>query len=273
MKLGHCERRITNMVFNSFTVSSTGEELLVSSVPVNLPYDPNSKPIQACQSAAADVTASVKATRKSRGTHLLPTLARLLSTRDNWYDIKNVEDYQYPGKFESSSPHRLGFAQDITLLPFYTNNDEHFLFNDIQIGKGKSRAARKVAIEVNGIQEELYYRIAPCAGVKICPVVDCNYIVSTKEHRPCPKHSDSEQPQLELAKECPVEFVYVWPADKEDKRRWLSGIVRTGNMVSSNLHNHPLNRPAKVPSKVVHDIEHAMELDPTLKTHDLITGE
>ena len=73
MKLGHCERRITNMVFNSFTVSSTGEELLVSSVPVNLPYDPNSKPIQACQSATADVTASVKATRKSRGTHLLPT--------------------------------------------------------------------------------------------------------------------------------------------------------------------------------------------------------
>ena len=255
MKLGHCERRITNMVFNSFTVSSTGEELLVSSVPVNLPYDPNSKPIQACQSAAADVTASVKATRKSRGTHLLPTLARLLSTRDNWYDIKNVEDYQYPGKFESSSPHRLGFAQDITLLPFYTNNDEHFLFNDIQIGKGKSRAARKVAIEVNGIQEELYYRIAPCAGVKICPVVDCNYIVSTKEHRPCPKHSDSKQPQLEQRSAQLSLFMY-------GIKRTSGGWNCTNWEVSSNLHNHPLNRP--VPSKVVHDIEHAMELDEDL---------
>ena len=148
----------------------------------------------------------------------------------------------------------------MTTLPFYSKDDEHFLFCDIQIGKGKLRAARKVTIAVDGNEEDLCYQIAPCGGVKQCPVEDCTYAVSTKEHRPCPYHAEQ---QLELVKECPVEFVYVWPADVGDKRRWLSGIVRTGDLKSSNLHNHPLNGPTKVPSKVVHDIQHALELDPT----------
>ena len=195
---------------------------------------------------------------------------KLLSSRENWFDIENTEDYQYPGKFKSDHPQRLGFVQDITTLPFYVKEDEHFLFNDIQIGKGKLRAARKVTITVDGNEEELYYRIAPCGGVKQCPVEDCTYTVSTKEHRPCPHHSEQ---QLELAKECSVESVYVWPADENDKWRCLSVIVRTGDLKSSNLHNHPLNGPTKVPSRIVHDIQHALEMDPTLKTHDIITGK
>lgn len=101
-----------------------------------------------------------------------------------------------------------------------------------------------------------------------CPVEDCTYTVSTKEHRPCPNHAEQ---QLELV-ERPVKFVCVWPADESDKWRWLSGIIRTGYLNTSNLYNHPFNGPTKVPSKVVHDIQHALELDPTLKTHDLFTG-
>lgn len=266
MQFGRCEGRITNMVFNSYTVSIAGEELLTSSIPVYLPNEPHKPVNQDCTSVSA---VNVKSTRKSKGSHLLPTLTRLLSSSENWYDINDAEDYQYPGKFKSAPPRRLGFAQDITLLPFYTKDDEHFLFNDIQIGKGKFRAPRKVAFTVDGNKEELYYRIVPCAGVRKCPVEDCNYTISTREHRPCPDHADQK---LELAKECPVEFVYVWPADEVDKRRWLTGIVRTGDLASNNLHNHPLNGPVKVPSKVVHDIEHALELDPTITTHDLVTG-
>ena len=126
-----------------------------------------------------------------------------------------------------------------------------------------------MTISVDGKEEDVY-QIAPCGGVKQCPVEDCPYTVSTKEHRPCPNHAEQ---QLEVVKECPVEFVYVGPADEGDKRQWLSGIIRTGDLKSSNLHNHSLNGPSKVLSKVVHDIQRSLELDPTLKTHDLITGE
>lgn len=268
MHLGHGQGRITSMVFNSYSVTAAGEELLTSPTQVLLPCEPH-RPVQARTTATANSTTSIKQIRKSKGNHLLPTLTKLLSSRENWYDIKNTEDYQYPGKFKAAPPQRLGFAQDITTFSFYSKDDEHFLFNDIQIGKGKLRAARKVTTAVDGIEEELYYRIAPCGGVKRCPVKECTYTVSTKEHRSCPNHAEQK---LELVNECPVEFVYVWPADEGDKRRWLSGIVRTGDLKSSNLHNHPLNGPTKVPSKVVHDIQHALELDPTLKTHDLITG-
>ena len=68
-----------------------------------------------------------------------------------------------------------------------------------------------MTISVDGKEEDLYYRIAPFSGVKQRPVKDCPYTVSTKEHRPCPKHAEQ---QLELVKECPVEFVYMWPADE-----------------------------------------------------------
>lgn len=74
-----------------------------------------------------------------------------------WYDIEKPDDYQYPGKFCFDHPKRLGFAADITKLPFYTKEDEHFLFSDIQISKGKPRAPRKITVSLNGTDEELYY--------------------------------------------------------------------------------------------------------------------
>ncbi len=43
-------------------------------------------------------------------------------------------------------------------------------------------------------------------------------------------------------------------------------------MRASNLHSHPLNGASKVPSKVVHDIREKVSEDPTIKTHDIITG-
>ena len=43
-------------------------------------------------------------------------------------------------------------------------------------------------------------------------------------------------------------------------------------MKLNNLHNHNIHGPTKVPSKIVEDIRHTVKLDPTLKTHDLVTG-
>ena len=52
----------------------------------------------------------------------------------------------------------------------------------------------------------------------------------------------------------PVEFVY----DQKDKVPWLTGIVRTGDLESTILQNDSLHGLRKVSSKVVHDIQHAL---------------
>ena len=78
---------------------------------------------------------------------------------------------------------------------------------------------------------------------------------------------------LELGGDCSVEFVYVWPDDHDDKRRWLSGLSQTGDLHASNLHNHPLHGTSKIPSKVIHDIREKVAADPTIKTHDIITDK
>ena len=81
------------------------------------------------------------------------------------------------------------------------------------------------------------------------------------------------QPLCNVGGDCSVEFVYVWPDDHDDKRRWLSGLSRTGDLHASNLHNHPLHGASKIPSKVIHDIREKVAADPTIKTHDIITGK
>ena len=164
---------------------------------------------------------------------------------------------------------RLGFCLDITSLSFYNPEDKHFLFHDIQISKGKPRMPQKIATVVDQTEEEIYYQIVPCGGVKQCPVENCTYITSTREHQNCTNHPDKE---LVVQNECQVEFVYVWPENTDDNRRWLSGLLRRSDLQSSNLHNHRLNKESKVPSKVVHNIQNALEKDQTLTTHDIMTG-
>ena len=268
MQLGHGEGRISNMVFNSYVLTEAGEQHLQSPTLLMLPtIDHHST--STIQVETKEANESMKQTRQSKGTHLLPVLTKLLCSSANWYNIESPEDYQYPGIFRVAYPQRLGYASDISALPFYTQKDEHFLFNDIQISKGKLRAPRKVKFVVDGKEEFLNYRIAPCGGIKCCSVEDCHYTISISEHRSCPDHAGAE---VIVSKECPVEFVYVWPANSEDKRRWISGIIRVGDLKSDNLHNHDIHGPTKVPSKIVQDIQHAVKLDPTIKTHDLVTG-
>ena len=263
---------MTEIVFNSYSITEAGRDFLATE-PLPSIALPSVRQRRSTLAPTLEneesSSAGTKLTRRSKGTHLLPELLALLSSSEMWYDIEKPDDYQYPGKFRFDHPKRLGFAADITKLPFYTKEDEHFLFNDIQISKGKPRAPSKITVSLNGTDEELYYRIAPCGGVRCCPAKDCSYCISVKERRLCPQH-----PEIALVStgSCPVEFVYVWPTSSDDKRRWHSGIVRRDDMKSNNLHNHPLPGPTKVPAKVVHDIQHAMSLDSSLKTHDILTG-
>ena len=43
-------------------------------------------------------------------------------------------------------------------------------------------------------------------------------------------------------------------------------------MKENNLHNHPLPGATKVPAKVTQDIQQAVLLDSSLKTHDIMIG-
>ena len=53
----------------------------------------------------------------------------------------------------------------------------------------------------------MYYRSAPCLGVKTCAEFSCDYVASIREKWNCKNH-----PQHKLQRcntDCPVEFVYV----------------------------------------------------------------
>ena len=145
---------------------------------------------------------------------------------------------------------------------------------------------------VDGKKEMLKYRIIPCGGVKICGATDakCDYVVSTRETRPCPNHpryklicqgeqvknhfvsTKYDQCHLTIGS-CPVEFVYLWPQDESDRRRWQSGIVRNGSMEVEDIHNHPMHSDSKIPAKVDSDIRKAIASNPHLKASDIVVGK
>ena len=80
--------------------------------------------------------------------------------------------------------------------------------------------------DVDGREEKMLYRIVPCGGAKLCPLFgeQCHYIVSTREHRRCPSHSTED---LIRSSTCPVEFVYIRPAEKSDCRTNIQCHVQT----------------------------------------------
>ena len=43
------------------------------------------------------------------------------------------------------------------------------------------------------------------------------------EKNNCKKHPNAKLVELQ---NCPVEFVYIFPVDLSDKRRWMGGIIR-----------------------------------------------
>ena len=113
-----------------------------------------------------------------------------MESKERWFPITSSDDYHFPGVFSSPFPQRMGYCEDISVLPNFEPTDEHFLFSDIQLGKGKARPVRSVEVTVDGKKELLKYRIIPCGGVKVCGATDvkCDYVVSTRETRPCPNH-------------------------------------------------------------------------------------
>jgi hypothetical protein len=128
-----------------------------------------------------------------------------------------------------------------------------------------------VKIDVGGICESIFYRFVPCGGVKLCGkhAEGCQFVAPTSSIKPCRQHPDAP---LERTEECPVLFFYIWPQDPNDNRRWLTGILRSGDLQSQNLHNHPMHNDTKIPAKVDSDLRRAIVDNPHLKTSDLVVG-
>ena len=127
MHIGTCQGRVTPIVFNTFSLTTSGLDFLSSAHDVLLPIISNEvgKVVSAtCESSTS--VQKVKLTRQSKGTHLLPVIKNLLSSKSNWFTIDSVDDYYFPGKFRTPYPQRLAFASDITAMPFYVPENEHF---------------------------------------------------------------------------------------------------------------------------------------------------
>lgn len=206
--------------------------------------------------------------RKGRGNHILNVAKQLISDKENWFPIKESNDYNFPGVFDSPFPQRLGYCKDVTKLPNYER--PHFFYSDIQIGKGKARPKRMIQMNIDGADENVYYRFAR-GRVKRCSMYSegCSYVVSTSTHKLCSQHPEAV---LEHTSDCPVDFFYIWPVDENDNRRWFTGITRCGDLQASDLHNHPHHKESEIPVKVDTDIRRAVLENPHLKSSDFMTG-
>ena len=269
MTLGKGHNLLGEMVFNSFTITPAGEAFLTNPTAVQLPsIRPTSNRLTSSQLKEGEE----KRKRQGRGSHALPVIRSLMASSDQWFSIASENDYHYPGVFTVPYPQRMAYCSDISTLAHYDPSNKHFLFTDIQFGKGKARAAQKVKMSVDGKDEDVWYRIVPCGGVKYCGKHEegCTYITSTRENRHCPQHPDVK---LIRSNECTVEFAYLWPVEENDTRRWITGFRRSGTNEESNLHNHPTHAAMKIPSKVENDIRQAVITNPHLKTKDIMTGQ
>ena len=125
---------------------------------------------------------------------------------------------------------------------------------------------------IGGRPEKLCYWMAECRGVKMCK--ECDHVVpSAYRKNNCKHHPTAE---LVEVRNCPVEFVYIFPADLDDHRRWIGGIIRSKDVPSHmNLHNHPVKHclSHKLPSRVTADIDKTLEDNPYLTTQQIATGQ
>ena len=267
---------MTDIVFAAYTVVEDGIVLLenVEDQEIILPAADDKWMLHKDTENAPlpDQQAANKSTqRKGKGAHALSVAKELISDRANWYDIESSDDYNFPGIFTKPYPKHLGYCEDISKLPNYEASDPHFLYSDIQIGKGKARPKCLIETNIDGRSENVYYRFVPCGGVKRCAMYTdgCSYVVLTNEIKSCSQHPDSP---LVCSGNCPVEFFYFWPENAKDMRRWLTRLVRT-DMHESDLHNHPHHKEKKIPPiKVDMDVRRAVIENPHLKTLDLLTG-
>ena len=207
--------------------------------------------------------------RVGKGKHLLPILKDLLCRTENWAPLDTKEKYQYPGWHNSSIGNVLYYTDNVKSLPQYS--ESHFLWSDIQLNK-TSTTKNKFTIQINSKEENLQYWLSHCNGVKKCG--ECDHILPKSYIKNnCKQHPTAD---LISTEGCAVEFVYIFPQNVEDHRRWIGGLIRSFEVAPmQNLHNHPigLSLNHKLPVKVISDITKTLQNNPYLTTRQLQCGQ
>jgi len=123
-----------------------------------------------------DVDLANKRLRLGKGKHMLPILKQMMAQEENWIKLTELdkERYQYPGVHSSPQGNQFYYITDVTNLPHYSENEPHFLWNDIQLGK-TSTSKNKATMTISGKSEEVCYWMSCCKGVKMC--AECDHVV------------------------------------------------------------------------------------------------
>ena len=224
-----------------------------------------------CTSAQASISWQNLITKKKRlgkGSNILTIVRKLLTQCENWLKVEDKKSYHFPGVLPKPMLQQLYYIEDISCLQ-QSCEDPHFVWKDIQLSKGQLNRDRLITVDVGGKKLEVFYRSAPCSGVKYCPHEGCTHLVPIKEKRACPHHNT----ELQKTHDCPVEFVYIHPKDSSDGRRWFGGIVRSQKAPTENLHNHKVHGSTKIAQCVKEKINDAIIANPALTPSEIACGK
>ena len=196
-----------------------------------------------------------------RGIRHLPKIRNALSASTNWYKITEKDQYQFPG-FQTQDQD-IGFCKSIKNIPgFGSHQRNHFMWEDNQLTKRhtNSKACQMV---INGENNEVILRRAPCEGVKVCEQDGCGYTVSKRQKKnKCQHHGDTHK--LKETGPCPAHLIYIWPSN-DDGWRWIG-------VVPGLKHNQSKPAPHVITQETKQKIKSALAADSTLTMKDLQKG-
>ena len=116
--------------------------------------------------------------RIGKGTPPLIIVRQMMTEKENWKTLTNKSEYQYSGVYTSVQLQCVYQIDDYNTLEQSAESDPHFIWNNIQLSKGKLNKDRLLEMDVGGKKENIYYRLAPCGGVKVCSEPLCNYVAA-----------------------------------------------------------------------------------------------
>jgi len=79
-----------------------------------------------------------------------------MNEKENWRDVSSKKDYQYAGVFSTAQMQCVFYTEDCSKLQQSPNHDPHFMWNDVQLSKGKLNKDRLIEMFIGSIKENLY---------------------------------------------------------------------------------------------------------------------
>ena len=251
--------------------TQSGMEVINSSEPLMLPRSNSAIDEMKSTSAQASISGnglSIKKKRLGKGSNILTVVRKLLTQPENWLTVEDKKSYHYPGVLPKPMLQQLFYIENASSLQ-QSCEDPDFIWKDIRLSKGQLNRDRLITVEIGCEKEEVFYRSAPCLGVKYCPQEGCSHIVPIRDKRACPNHNT----ELQKTFDCPVEFVYIHPKNSSDNRRWFGGIVRSQKAPIENLHNHKIHGSTKIAQCVKEKINNAISANPALTPSEIACGK